>query len=453
MNNKIHVLTFTLMMCLAAKAHSAVSAEEAEKLGDALTPWGAIKAGNEEGTIPAYTGTVQPPASYDPENPGRRPDPFADEKPIYSVSADNLEQHSEHLSPGTKVMLKKYPDYRLDVYPSHRTANYPDWVNENSIKNATECETINGGLGIEGCYAGVPFPIPKDGYQVMWNKMLQFEATGTFGVVSSWLVNSSGGASLQGTNNQWIEIPYYDKDREGPIASDEVYWLYRHETLAPSRKTGEGLLMHESLDMMDTGRRAWQYLPGQRRVKLSPSLAYDTPNPQSGGTANMDDATLFLGAMDRFNFKLIGRQEMLIPYNNFKFKDHEQCSFEVVLTAHFINPDCVRWELHRVWKVEATKREGVRHNYSKRVFYLNEDVFTGLAENYDAAGNLYRFVQTLMVPRYESEGHDTYTTINYDVPSGAYTTFSHHNEAGTYDLESQGSRFWSPQSLSGGGIR
>jgi hypothetical protein len=364
-----------------------------------------------------------------------------------------MQQYADKLTEGTKAMLQKYPAYRIDVYPSHRTANYPDWVNENSIKNASRCKTINDGYGVEGCFGGIPFPIPKTGSEVMWNKMLQFEAQATYSVVRSWMVDAAGKPILQGENQQWIDIPYYDKSKTS-IGAKDPYWLYRHLTQAPARKNGEALLMHDSIDMLNTGRRAWQYIPGQRRIKLAPDLAYDTPNPQSGGTSNMDDATLFLGAMDRFEWKLVGKEEKLIPYNAFKLKDPSQCPSDKVLAKNFFSPDCVRWELHRVWVVEATLKPGVRHNYHKRRFYLDEDVFTGLADNYDAAGQIYRVVETFFVPRYESEGQDGYMTVGYDIPSGTYATFSYSSDTGgSKSVPVHEPRFWSPEALSGSGIR
>lgn len=451
------IQSFTIAAALVAlsagNAHAAVTAEEAQQLGASLTPWGATQAGNADGSIPAYTGTVKPPASFDPKNPGFRPDPFPDEKPLFSVSSKNLSQYADKLAEGTKSMLQKFPEYRLDVYPSHRTANYPQWVNDNSIKNASRCTTVNDGYGVENCFGGIPFPIPKTGSEVMWNKMLQFEAPATFGVVRSWLVDASGKAILQGENDQYIDIPYYDKNKS-EIGSTDSFWLYRHLTKAPARKAGEALLMHDSIDMLNTGRRAWQYIPGQRRIKLAPDLAYDTPNPQSGGTSNMDDATLFLGAMDRFDWKLIGKQEKFIPYNNFKLKDPNQCPHTTVLTKNFFNPDCVRWELHRVWVVEATLKPGIRHNYHKRVFFLDEDTFTGLADNYDASGQIYRAVQTFFIPRYESEGQDGYMTVGYDMPSGTYATFSYVTDTGgSLNVPQRDKRFWSPDSLASTGIR
>jgi hypothetical protein len=453
MISKMQVMTLALAIASTGHAYAGVTADEAKQLGTSLTPWGAVQTGNADGSIPAFTGTVKPPASYDPKKPGFRPDPFPTEKPLFSVTSKNMAQYGDKLADGTKAMLQKYPGYSIDVYPTHRTANYPKWVNDNSIQNATRCKTTHEGLGLEGCFGGVPFPIPKTGPEVMWNKMLQFEGQGVFGVMRSWMVDASGKAILQGENQQWIEIPYYDKSKTS-IGPADTYWLYRHLSVAPARKSGEALLMHESLDMLNVGRRAWQYIPGQRRVKLAPDLAYDTPNPQSGGTSNMDDATLFLGAMDRFDWKLVGKKEMFIPYNNFKLKDVSQCPQDKVLAKNFFSPECVRWELHRVWVVEATVKPGVRHNYHKRMFYLDEDSFTGLADNYDASGQLYRVLQTFMVPRYESEGQDGYTTVGYDMPSGSYATYGYSTDTGgSYDMPKKDSRFWSAESLAGAGIR
>lgn len=454
MDFKRKSLILALTMLAGNQAYAAVSADEASQLGSELTPWGAIKDGNAEGTIPAYSGRPTPPANYDSSTPGIRPDLFGDEKPVVVITAQNMAEHADKLSEGTQAMLKKYPEYRVDVYPTHRTANYPDWADANSIKNATDCRTTDGGLGIENCHAGVPFPIPQSGYEVMWNKILQLDSPSSYGVVRSLFVDPTGKVILQGQNQQSVEIPYWDKDRTKVMGGKDIYWLYRHISTAPARKAGEGLLMHDSLDMVNTGRRAWQYIPGQRRVKLSPDIAYDTPNPQSGGTSNMDDATLFLGAMDRFEFKLIGKREMYIPYNAFKLKDAKQCPQDTTMLKGVVNPDCMRWELHRVWEVEATLRQGSRHNYSKRRFFMDEDVFSGLAENYDASGQLYRVVQTTMTPRYESIGHDLYTTINYDMPSGAYVLFSYSAQTGgSTDAPKQPARFWSPDSLSGSSVR
>ena len=92
-------------------ACAAISPEEMKQLGTTLTPWGAIKAGNAAGTIPAYTGglaTSTAPAGF-AKNSGKWPDPFADDKPLYSITGKNIDEHADKLSETTKALLKRYP--------------------------------------------------------------------------------------------------------------------------------------------------------------------------------------------------------------------------------------------------------------------------------------------------------------------------------------------------------
>ena len=205
-------LAATLLAGLTGAALAAVTAEEAQMLATTHTPWGALIAGNKEGTIPAWTGPVKPPASYDAKNPGLRPDPFASEKPILSIDAKNLDQHAGKLSEGVKAMLKKYPSYRIDVYPSHRIANYPPFVIENMKKNAAgACKTTKNGLGIEGCYAGLPFPFPKTGKEVMWNRLLKYDTTAFYSAdMAGRVVDTQGNVTVTGVGEMWAEYPIYD---------------------------------------------------------------------------------------------------------------------------------------------------------------------------------------------------------------------------------------------------
>lgn len=453
MQSRLCFLSFALTMLTVHHAQAAVDSEAAQQLREALTPWGAERAGNADGSIPAYTGTVKPAASFNPATPGERPDPFAGEQPIVTITASNMAQFRDKLSEGAQALLQKYPSFRMDVYPSHRTANYPQWVQENSIKNATRCKTINGGLGVADCFGGVPFPIAKDGYEVMWNKLLRFESPSFAYRGQGWFVTPTGVPVLQAENMQTMEYPYYDKSKTSFGATDS-YWLYRIDYKKPTRKAGESLMLHDSIDPVNTGRRVWQYIPGQRRIKLAPDVAYDTPSPESAGAANVDDGVLFNGALDRFDWKLVGKKELYIPYNDFKLNDPKQCPTSRTLVQGTLLPDCVRWELHRVWVVEATLKAGARHNYHKRVFYFDEDVFTGISDNYDSAGKLYRTAQTFYSPRYESDGHDATTTVVYDLSSGAYSTLSYKVDVGgTYDVPKKDARFWSPDAMAASSAR
>ena len=137
-------------------------------------PIGAEKAGNKDGTIPEYTGGLTtPPAGYQ-KGSDIRPDPFAGEKPRLTITGKDMAAHADKLTEGTKELLKRYATMRVDVYPTHRTVLVPQRILDNTQKNATGAKTIEGGLGVEDVLAGYPFPIPKTGYEVMWNHLLRY---------------------------------------------------------------------------------------------------------------------------------------------------------------------------------------------------------------------------------------------------------------------------------------
>lgn len=444
---------------LAQMATAAVSPEEAKQLGgDKLTVFGAEKAGNKEGTIPAYSGKApKAPASYNHKDPGQRPDAYND-KPLFSINAQNAGQYADKLDAWVDV-FKKYPDFRMDVYPSRRDVAYPKYVLDNTLKNATSCKAVDNELKLEGCYGGMPFPIPKTGNQVMWNHLIQYVAHAYITKSSSYITPPDGKAVLQGTTEGIQQYDYFDAKRTTPNPSDVLYWQYRQNSLAPARQVGEGLVILDSLDMAGKGRRAYQYIPGQRRVKLAPNLAYDTPSPQSGGASTMDDAKAFMGALDRFDFKLIGKKEKYIPYDTFGVASDKVCSTEKFVNhAHFPNPDCVRWELHRVWVVEATLKPGYRHVYQKRRFYWDEDVpGAGTAENFDAGGKLYRLVAQLTYPGYEGDGISVMpdTGFQLDMQTGMWFVQGVHNAPGQgfSTTTPHDTRYFSPDALAAQGLR
>jgi len=453
----LRATTVCALIGTSAAAMAAVSADEARQLGTTLTPWGAEKAGNKEGTIPAYIdGYVKPPATFDPKNPRVRPDPFADEEPLYSVNAANMAQHADKLSDGAKALLQKYPGFRLDVYPTHRTQRYPAHVNERSLKNATACKTSKDGLALEGCYGGVPFPLPKTGNEVMWNHNMRYQSPSYVANFRNVMIDAGGGINMQGELDIWQEYPVFYPDNNAVLAPTDPYWMVHVDWTGPARKAGEKLVLVDYMDPIKYRRKVWQYLPGQRRVKLTPELAYDTPNPASGGAAVMDEATVFNGGLDRFDFKLIGRKEMLIPYNAFKLFDEGACPESKRYLKGHPGPDCLRWELHRVWEVEATLKAGARHVYAKRKFYFDEDQpEVGASDNYDAAGKLYRAVFGLYFPFYETadQGFGD-ATITIDFQTGAYLVQADYAR-GYFQpaAQRQPARFFTGDALAGGGLR
>lgn len=443
----------TLLIAALASASGAalagVSAEEAKQLGSTLTAIGAEMAGNADGSIPAYTGgLITAPAEFKAGD-GLRPDPFAGDKPLFAVDASSMEKYADKLTEGTKALMKMNPDYRIDVYKANRSVAYPQVVADNTAKCALSAKTTNEGRSMEGCHAGFPFPIAKTGYEAMWNHLVRFQGVAYNVKYRNWNVDASGRPSISTEGTIVQEYPYWDADK----ADSGIYYKQRISYSGPARRAGEALMLIDPLDYTQGDRRAWQYLPGQRRVKVAPDLAHDTPNPGTGGTSTFDNVFLFNGSMDRFDFKLVGKKEMFVPYNTYRMAYNS--TKDELLKPKFLNPDIVRWEPHRVWVVEATLREGKRHVYNKRTFYIDEDSWTIVAsDEYDARGQLFRAGFAYQTPSYDMPAPWADMHGLYDLIAGSYSLTGYTAETGGMRQgKPQSERDWSPDALAGAGIR
>ncbi|HEY0287195.1 MAG TPA: DUF1329 domain-containing protein [Pseudomonas sp.] len=371
-------------------AQAAVGADEAAQLKSSLTPLGGEMAANKDGSIPAWSGVKG--LSVSSEKIGDIPVKlFADERPLIKITAQNMGPYADKLSEGTQALLKKYPDtFRLDVYPTHRTAAAAQYVYDNTLKNATQCKVKDNGMSLEGCYGGVPFPIPKSGVEAIWNHLLRVENEATeVANFKNIILTSDGSRAMATMNDQSNQYPYYYKDGSADKWSGE-YFLQRFSTIAPPFKAGESLVFRDSINVSQA-RQAWQYLVGQRRVRRAPTVAYDTPDFVASGANYFDEVMGLMGHVDRYDWKLVGKREMYVPYNT---NEVVTSSLDQAYGKHHLNPDKVRWELHRVWEVEATVAAGKRHAVPKRRYYLDEDSWMVLLmDGYDSEGKLWRTTQ------------------------------------------------------------
>jgi hypothetical protein len=371
--------TFCMSSLIASSAFAMVD-RDATGLGQDLTPLGAELAGNADGSIPPWNpaGTSAP-AQFVPDSDNYI-NPSAGEKPLYSIDATNWQQYDELLSEGSKAMFEKYgvDGFRMDVYPTKREFVTPDWYYENSQKNAASATLTADGQKIEGNLPGVPFPLPQTGLEVMWNHMIRY-ATDHVATFDTYYVDASGKPILSTTGQFNNVFKIFDNPQQE--VGDTSWMKLRINYSAPARRAGEILLVHEpGADYTEgKGRKAWQYLTGRRRVRLAPAVSFDTPNPAVAGTSTYDDAFLYNGSPERFDWKLVGKQELIVPYSNYDFLF--QTRVEDTLGEKFLKPEAIRWEKHRVWVVEADLKEGQRHLYSKRRFYIDEDTWTALASD------------------------------------------------------------------------
>jgi hypothetical protein len=434
----------------ATAAHAAVGADQAARLGKDLTPTGAETAGN-GGAIPAWEGGIKtPPAGYKVGD--FHPNPYAGERPTLQITPANYKQHADKLTPGQQAMFAKYPTFRMDVYPTHRSASFPQRVYEYTAKNATSCKLVADGDGVQDCAEGFPFPIPQNAHEVIWNHKLKHKGLSVVSFSNQVAPTASGQFTLIKLREEILGLYYKPGNTTESINNILLY--FKQEVLGPARLAGQVLLVHETLNAKAAPRQAWVYNPGQRRVRRAPNVAYDNPGTASDGLRTNDMTDMFNGAMDRFTWTLVGKKEMYVPYNSYVAHSNETKVKDLVKPGH-LNPDKMRYELHRVWVVEAKLKQGSRHINSRRTFYVDEDSWQILLmDHYDGQGNLWRYSDAPSVNYYEVPTFWSTLETHHDLKSGRYITMLIDNEDKVRDFGYQSTPVnYSPQNLRTSGVR
>lgn len=455
----VAVLSLAISLACATDALARVSASDSAKLGVSgteLTPMGAERAGNAAGTIPAWDGGItQPPAGF--KAGSTQIDPYPSDKPLFEITAANYKDHGDKISAGQIAMFQKYSNWKMVVYPSRRSASLPASVYQASIKNAQSGSLESGGDGVVDVAQGLPFPIlDKDsasaGAEAIWNHKLKFKGPALQRWANQAMPTTGGQYSLVRIKEESMS-PFY---RPGATLADirNVLIYFYQEVIAPPRFAGQILLVHETLNSKASPRQAWVYNPGQRRVRRAPDVAYDNPGTASDNLRTSDMLDMFNGAMDRYDWKLVGKREMFVPYNSYKAHASTTKVSDLVKPG-FINPDLLRYELHRVYVVEATLKPGQSHINPRRTFYLDEDSWQILTtDHYDTDGKLWRYSDAPTINYYDLP--TTWTTLetHHDLKNGRYVVGGLDNQETPYNFGVQLTPDnFSPQSLRQRGIQ
>jgi len=453
---KITLHTGALILSLLSCAVMAqVSPQQAEQLGSKLTPLGAEKAGNSDGSIPAWTGGL-PINAGAVDSKGFLADPFANEKPLLIITASNAPQYKDKLTDGQLAMFKRYPDsYKIPVYPSHRTAAVPQAVYDAAKKSALSTVTIGGGNGL-GNFSDsryYAFPVPQNGVEVVWNHITRYRGGNLRRTITQAAPQTNGDYSLVTLDDE-IATPAQITDQD-PAQASNVLLYFKQQITAPARLAGNVTLVHETIDQVKEPRLAWVYNSGQRRVRRAPQVAYDGPGTAADGMRTVDNFDMFSGAPDRYDWKLVGKRELYIPYNSYKL-DSPTLKYDNVIKAGHINQDLTRYELHRVWEVEATLKPGERHIYGKRHLYFDEDSWQ-LAEvdHYDGRGQLWRVAEGHAQQYYDHKVPGYTVEALYDLIAGRYVVLGMKNEEKhSYEFGFKASASeYTPAALRSAGIR
>jgi hypothetical protein len=453
-NKKSTLLVSAFLTALTwSTANAKVSGAEVAKLDNELTPMGSVRAGNADGSIPAWTGGIKaPPAGY--KKGDFHIDPFAADKIKVTINSGNYQQHASKLTPGQIKMFETYPTFSMNVYPTRRSASYPQYVYDAYKANAASATILDSGTGLKNATITSPFPIPQSGLEAIWNHNVRFRGVNVGRFSGQAAVTRDGDFNIVMFRDELMQ-PYM---QEG-ITSEELektnlMFLFKQWVISPARLAGTALLVHEPIDQVRKPRQAWTYNTGQRRVRRAPNVAYDAPGTAADGLRTTDDFDMFNGAPDRYNWEIIGKKEIYIPYNSYMLNS-DKLKYDDILMAGHINPEYVRYELHRVWEVKATLKSGTRHVYKSRTFYLDEDTWqAAIVENYDNNDQLWRVAMSHAMNYYELPLPWSTLETYYDLQSGRYLAMGLDNEHEMYEFDiTRTSRDFSPAALRRSGRR
>jgi len=441
------------VLALSLVAAVATAAPDFSRLGRDLTPLGAERAGNADGTIPAWDGGItQPPAGFQPGQ--HHPDPFAGDQPLYTITGANAAQYADRLPAGLMSLLQTYDTYKLPVYPSRRSASVPERIYAATAQIAPTARLTGDGNGLAGAAIGTPFPIPQNGLEVIWNHLTRYRGDAATRTIAQAAPQRNGSYTLVQFTDEFLFNYALPATTPESVTADNTLVYFKQEVTAPPRLAGSILVVHETLDQVKEPRRAWVYNVGQRRVRRAPNVAYDNPGTAADGMRTSDQFDMLNGAPDRYTWNLVGKREMIVPYNSYKLHSNQVKVSDLLRPLH-LNQDYTRYELHRVWVVEATLKSGTSHLYPRRTFYIDEDSWQILVvDQYDARGQIWRVSEAHCINYYEVPLFWSTLEVHVDLQAGRYLAIGMDNENKMYDFSIRRTPSdYTPASLRSEGLR
>lgn len=432
-------------------AFAAVSVEEAKRLERDLTPIGAEKAGNAADTIPAWDGGLTAPPPGITVDPGKHlPDPYSADQPLFTISSVNMAQYDIQITEGHKGLMAAYPDsYFMKVYPTHRSCAYPAQVYQAVKRNAANAQLTDNGNGVTGATMAAPFPIPQSAREILWNHELGYRGFRVKRESVSAAPTKGGDFTLEITQDQLIYL-YSNPALTKTGDLQNVIFHFLKVNVSPPAKAGSMSLNHNTLNQVAEERRFWIYQPGQRKVRRVNGTSYDSLIGGSEGIRTSDNTVVFTGAADRYDWELLGKQEKLIPYNLFQFASPEH-EYKNILHKQHLNPELMRYELHRVWVVEGKLKPGKTHIIAaRRRMYIDEDSWLPVATDlFDGTDKLARVQEGHVSNYYDQPLCALGSDVVYDVTGERYHVMGLRNQQKPVEFNAD----IDPELLTPGGMR
>lgn len=422
----LNLLGCTLTALMWGAVAVGVTPQEADRLGKDLTLVGAEKAGSADGVIPAYQASeTAVPTGWEWGKTRSEYWKYKDEKPLFTIDASNVDKYAEHLTDAQITALKTVQGYKMDVYPTHRDCAITPAHAERTKANALEAKIGPDGWSLEHALtAGVPFPLPKTGVEVMYNHRMRLQELGDIYNDGTSVISPRRGTD-EFTYYQWFLYIYFPpmrpelktvestSPRNGGV---EFYTYYNYSK--PPALAGQGFV---ATNYMNLEPESYYYFPGQRRVRRLPAYVFDTPLIGFENQYLVDEQLGLWSTLDRFEYKLVGKKELYLSYNSFHYYDYKS-SLQVMFGKTYPNPEYRRYELHRVWAIDARIKSGYRHLAPHRMYYVDEDSWISSEQtDYDKDGKVWKLVETYPIPAWEIGGTCVIApTLMWDLQNGRY---------------------------------
>lgn len=393
------------------------------------TPIGAERRGNGN-DIPEWRGGIRTtPKPERTSDPVKTPEAIAKDKPLFTITKDNVQQYREWLSAGHQRLFREHKTYTMPVYPSRRAAAYPKRIYKRTRKNGRAAR-LESADELTGAAIGFPFPYPLDlksgknpAEKIMWNHRLRYRGDTVYRR-NDFVYKSSSGTAHESLTTETIMF-FYANIRHGSKHTKKEWhkprlyrrmWSYLQNPVHSMRRKVS--MMDEPISFATTDRQLTEY--HDRAPSSVPVPTFDTPVNGSFGLLFEDQIDMFNGSLSRFHWKLLGKREMLIPYNAYQALDRT-LEYEQLMGPKHFNQTVTRYEKHRVWVIEATLRKDQKHTFARRIFYLDEDCWcVAMVDNYDHEGALHRFQEGHLVQFYDAAHMSASPQLIYDFKQGSY---------------------------------
>ena len=415
----LKIIFFNLIIFLSSFCVATANQDEALEPGNELTPLGAELKGedsikNKLPPIPKWEKINQLEAKKFLTSPNKRhPNPYKDDI-LLTIDKNNHHEFVNYLTEGMKYLFKMYPEtYRLNIYQTRRNVTMRSEINEATKNNISTAKLVDDGQGVEGARLGIPFPLTRNPQEMIWNHRLRYRGISVeVDRDSSYIVfkNSDKEESLF-----HLQISF---DYSNPKRNNSLLGIFKQTNLSRGLE-GEVLLASDSLNELSMPRNS-SIGTTDGGFEPTPFMAHDYRRGVAGGVRTYDQYDMFNGSLEKYdwNLKYQDTQKIFVPYNAYVV--YNELNHNEILTPKHINPELLRYEMHRVWVVEAKLKENTEHFYTRRIFYIDEDSWQILAsENYDVKGNLY-YSEAHCINFYDVLVFWSVLEVNYDFSTERY---------------------------------